>query len=190
MPYRDSVSGGRADKSKPSDFNAKQLAAGIKVEREHTKSQRLAREIAMDHLKEDPRYYVKLKKMEDPRYHSTLKKMHKESWTDFHEVVGLLGDLRTFLMSESASPPPLPGAKRAPGEPPPVPRFRGKGPSKEVRNMMRKVRQMARHTGIEKGLKKSGATVVDAPSAPLPRIKLPGIKTDSLAVLARKVMTG
>ncbi len=42
----------------------KQLEAGIKVEMEHTDSEVKAKEIAMDHLWEDPRYYVKLKKIE------------------------------------------------------------------------------------------------------------------------------
>ncbi len=42
----------------------KQLEAGIKVEMEHTDSEAKAKEIAMDHLWEDPRYYTKLKKIE------------------------------------------------------------------------------------------------------------------------------
>lgn len=36
----------------------KQLKAGIEVEKEHTKSTKLAREIALDHIKEDPKYYI------------------------------------------------------------------------------------------------------------------------------------
>lgn len=42
----------------------KQLAMGIKVEKEHTKSKKVASKIAADHLVEDPHYYTKLKKME------------------------------------------------------------------------------------------------------------------------------
>jgi hypothetical protein len=42
----------------------RQLKKGIKVEMEHTKNRVVAREIAMDHLNEDPRYYDKLKKIE------------------------------------------------------------------------------------------------------------------------------
>lgn len=42
----------------------KQLAMGIKVEKEHTDSKKTASKIAMDHLVEDPYYYTKLKKME------------------------------------------------------------------------------------------------------------------------------
>jgi len=41
-----------------------QLEMGIKIEAEHTKSKQIAKEIAMDHLWEDPKYYTKLKKME------------------------------------------------------------------------------------------------------------------------------
>ncbi len=41
-----------------------QLIQGINVESEHTSNEDLAREIALDHLKEDPNYYSKLKKAE------------------------------------------------------------------------------------------------------------------------------
>lgn len=41
-----------------------ELDKGIKVEMEHTKSRLKAKEIAMDHLSEDPKYYQKLKKIE------------------------------------------------------------------------------------------------------------------------------
>ena len=42
----------------------KQLELGIKVEKEHTSSVRVAREIASDHLNERPDYYQRLKKVE------------------------------------------------------------------------------------------------------------------------------
>lgn len=42
-----------------------QLNKGIKVELEHTKDKKIAKEIAMDHLWEDPSYYSKLKKIEN-----------------------------------------------------------------------------------------------------------------------------
>lgn len=41
-----------------------QLAKGIRVEMEHTNDERTAREIALDHLGEDPKYYTKLQKAE------------------------------------------------------------------------------------------------------------------------------
>lgn len=40
----------------------KQLEIGTSVEAEHTGDERVAREIAMDHLEEDPYYYEKLGK--------------------------------------------------------------------------------------------------------------------------------
>jgi hypothetical protein len=58
----DMIKGGLADKKKPEDFDPKQLAMGIEVEMEHTGNRKLAKEIAMDHLSEDPKYYTKLKK--------------------------------------------------------------------------------------------------------------------------------
>jgi len=64
IEWKDMIKGGLADKRKPSDFDAVQLRAGTKVEREHTKNAKMAQEIAMDHLSEDPNYYKKLKKME------------------------------------------------------------------------------------------------------------------------------
>ena len=39
-----------------------QLAMGIKVEKEHTKSKKIAKAIALVHLEEDVKYYTKLKK--------------------------------------------------------------------------------------------------------------------------------
>jgi hypothetical protein len=43
----------------------KQLEKGIKVEAEHTTDKAIAREIAMDHLFEDPKYYDKLSKIDE-----------------------------------------------------------------------------------------------------------------------------
>jgi GNAT superfamily N-acetyltransferase len=60
----DAIPGGKADKKKASDFDAKALAEGAKHEREHTSSDAVAEEIAMDHLTEDPDYYTKLRKIE------------------------------------------------------------------------------------------------------------------------------
>lgn len=54
-----------ADKWKlPLAVVAKKIAAGVKVEKEHTTSLRQANEIARDHLGERPDYYDKLHKME------------------------------------------------------------------------------------------------------------------------------
>ena len=46
------------------DYIRRQLERGIKVEHEHTTKLRVARQIALAHLGEDPDYYKKLKKVE------------------------------------------------------------------------------------------------------------------------------
>ncbi|MFN5459247.1 MAG: DUF5661 family protein [Bacteroidota bacterium] len=58
------MKGGLGDNRPDSDFDAEQLKNGIKVEMEHTKDAKVAKEIAKDHLSEDPNYYKKLKKIE------------------------------------------------------------------------------------------------------------------------------
>lgn len=73
--HKDRLKGGKADKSKPSDFDPKQLRKGIKHEMEHTNSKAIAREIAMDHLKEDDEYYDHLEEME--RHEKKEKKAEK-----------------------------------------------------------------------------------------------------------------
>lgn len=62
--YKDKLPGGLADDKEPRDFDKATLARGIKVELEHTSDRALAKEIAMDHLTEDPRYYEKLATVE------------------------------------------------------------------------------------------------------------------------------
>lgn len=42
----------------------RELSKGVRVEMEHTSKDAVAREIALDHLAEDPRYYTKLEKVE------------------------------------------------------------------------------------------------------------------------------
>jgi len=66
------IPGGKAKGKKPSDFDAKELAMGIEVEKEHlvgggyskAEMRAKAQEIAMDHLAEIPDYYTRLKRME------------------------------------------------------------------------------------------------------------------------------
>ena len=45
-------------------FDPAEVKMGMEVEKEHTNSPELLREIVLDHLMEDPKYYTKLKKME------------------------------------------------------------------------------------------------------------------------------
>ncbi len=45
----------------------KAVKKGTKVEKEHSKKTNIAKEIARDHVKEDPKYYDKLEKI-DPHH--------------------------------------------------------------------------------------------------------------------------
>lgn len=63
-PSADRLPGGKADGRPDSDFDPADLAAGQAVETEHTGDPALAREIARDHLAEDPDYYRKLRRVE------------------------------------------------------------------------------------------------------------------------------
>lgn len=58
------IPGGLSSGKPDSDFDESSIAEGAKVELEHTSNLMMAREIAKDHLSEDPDYYKKLKKME------------------------------------------------------------------------------------------------------------------------------
>jgi hypothetical protein len=55
---------GKHDKTPDSSFDARELALGIKTEKEHTGDVKTAKSIAKDHLSEVPDYYSKLKKVE------------------------------------------------------------------------------------------------------------------------------
>ena len=57
------IPGGLASKTNRK-FDPEQLKKGIEVEMEHTNDRRIAREIATDHLTEDPQYYTMLAKIE------------------------------------------------------------------------------------------------------------------------------
>ena len=58
------MKGGIGDNRPDNDFDEEQLKNGIKVEMEHTNNPKIAQEIAMDHLTEDPKYYDYLEEME------------------------------------------------------------------------------------------------------------------------------
>lgn len=60
----DKLFGGLADGMPDSKFSPKALAEGVKHEHEHTNNDQVAKEIAKDHLSEDPRYYKKVKQIE------------------------------------------------------------------------------------------------------------------------------
>lgn len=61
---KDRLKGGKADNIPDSKFDKMELKLGQKHEKEHTKDPNLAKEIAKDHIVEDPKYYDKLAKIE------------------------------------------------------------------------------------------------------------------------------
>ena len=59
---KDTLHGGKGDYKSDSDFDPIELEKGIKHEFEHTGDKSIAKEIAKDHLSENPKYYSELKK--------------------------------------------------------------------------------------------------------------------------------
>ncbi len=76
----DKIKGGLADNVPDGKFNLVSLLKGIKVEMEHTSDKEVAKEIAKDHLSEDPLYYQKLKSL-------NLESILKEA-SPFSEFIG------------------------------------------------------------------------------------------------------
>ena len=62
--FKDKIPGGSADGKAIINYDLKQLLDGIKAERDHTKDNLLALELAMDHLEYTPNYYTHLAVME------------------------------------------------------------------------------------------------------------------------------
>lgn len=62
--FKDKIPGGSADGKAITNYELKQLLAGIKSERDHTKDNLLALELAMDHLEYTSDYYTRLAVME------------------------------------------------------------------------------------------------------------------------------
>lgn len=89
------LSGGKADGKPDAAFPAAALRAGMKVEREHVRDARMRKEIAKDHLTEDPRYYVKLRRMEKAAAASHFQRVKAA-------VVPLTPEERRIVMARGA----------------------------------------------------------------------------------------
>ncbi len=70
--WKDHLAGGLADNKTPSDFPRGSLRKGMAVEREHVARKDLQKEIAMDHLTEDPRYYDRLEAIEKKAFETSM----------------------------------------------------------------------------------------------------------------------
>lgn len=63
LKFKDYIRGGKGDSVKDfSKFDQEELAVGVEVEFEHTQDKNIAKEIASDHLTENPKYYSELLK--------------------------------------------------------------------------------------------------------------------------------
>jgi len=72
-----------------------QLKKGVKVEKEHTTNGDIAREIAMDHLWEDPKYYDKLEKIE------TNESLNPSKFTsDFKKYISYINELVNYVCED------------------------------------------------------------------------------------------
>ncbi len=67
MENKEIIVGGLGDGRSDKEFDQQELSAGIKVEMEHTNDVNVAKEIAKDHLTEDPLYYQKLETIEEKK---------------------------------------------------------------------------------------------------------------------------
>lgn len=60
LKSEDILPGGKGDDTQPKDVDQRELAVGMQVEKEHVTDEDGAREIALDHLTENPKYYSEL----------------------------------------------------------------------------------------------------------------------------------
>jgi len=111
----DTLKGGLGDNAPAGTFPKDQLNKGIKVEKEHTNSPAVAKEISEDHLTEDKKYYTKLEKMESKTAApSTLpqvggwaerliNKLHERKYgTQFRKYVGGSANLGAGVLGTGA----------------------------------------------------------------------------------------
>jgi hypothetical protein len=82
----DLLPGGKGDARPDGMFDPGQLARGIAVEMEHTGTPAVAKEIAKDHLTEDPQYYAKLAAI-----HLDGAGLSTEGWAKLLTVAAALG---------------------------------------------------------------------------------------------------
>lgn len=76
---KDSLPGGQADNLPDREFSSQQLHEGAEHEREHTNNAQVAKEIAKDHLHEDPDYYKKEKQVANVPLPEIVKKLTKRA---------------------------------------------------------------------------------------------------------------
>ena len=74
-----------------------QVQKGIKVEMEHTDSEDIAHEIAMEHVYEDPKYYDKLSKIEEKKKKAGTESSKESSLRDWFGRKGAKGKKKGWV---------------------------------------------------------------------------------------------
>lgn len=72
--------GGVGDDTDDDDVDPYELKKGILVEMEHTTNKNIAKEIALDHLSEDPSYYTKLASIHKENPKKSAKRTDEKLW--------------------------------------------------------------------------------------------------------------
>ena len=111
------LKGGLSDKMKPEDLAKKhetsinsilsQLKKGMKIEKEHTNDEEKAKEIAMDHIYEDPKYYDKLSKVEidekwSQKYKDSINCSNPKGFSQKDHCQGKKKDTKESMVADAA----------------------------------------------------------------------------------------
>lgn len=88
-----------------------QLEMGTRIEQEHTSDPKVAREIALDHLKEMPDYYSRLKKMEESElqdilHRSGVQTEAKQTHRSLDKFESLITDIALRLIDDEGEMDP------------------------------------------------------------------------------------
>jgi Inorganic Pyrophosphatase len=113
--HRDQIPGGRADDKTPADYDRQALATGTAHEKEHTQKTSIAREIAMDHLEEDDRYYEKLADLQKAATSSIIFCLEKARANSFGAALKQANDKRAAAAAgrQRETSAPIGGATHA-----------------------------------------------------------------------------
>jgi hypothetical protein len=119
----DLLPGGAADNEPDSKFPPEALAEGKKHEREHTNDGQIAKEVAKDHLSEDPAYYKKVRKIEGEKNsrHAIIRELLEAKDHSDNKRYGHKAQILRKLMEQSPqdwaiddSAPKYPGVTHTP----------------------------------------------------------------------------
>lgn len=98
---KDLLHGGEADNLPDREFSPRTLAQGTQHEHEHTDNDQVAKEIAKDHLSEDPDYYKKVEAIEKASRHGVLKDLKDAKEHSDHKRYDQKTQILRRLMSQS-----------------------------------------------------------------------------------------